>query len=118
MRHNFVFGGLYPRLNPAFLRIGAIVEVQPLSVLNLRAHADLSQFFAAFALLQSYPTAGADWSDTALGAGERAGRHYATTGFHLVLEPRLQVKVGPLAVVNKLQLKYSRIGVRPGDALW
>ncbi len=100
-RDNFVFFGLYPKLNPAYSRLGTGVELQPLSILNLKAAAEYVRFFDAFGFVQSYGSAAEDWSDSARKAGEEAGRSYATSAGHVTLEPMLQLKVGPIAFRNR-----------------
>src|SRR5262245_39956197 len=39
-RDNFFFVGVYPRINPAFVKFGPVVELQPVSFFNLRVIAE------------------------------------------------------------------------------
>src|SRR3954469_9717935 len=40
LRDNFFFAGIYPRFNPAFIKIGPSLELQPMSMFNLRVAAE------------------------------------------------------------------------------
>ena len=53
-RDNFVFGGLYPKINPAFVKVGPSFEIQPTSFFNLRVAGEFIGFFSTFGYLQSY----------------------------------------------------------------
>jgi hypothetical protein len=137
----FVFFGIAPRLNPAFIKIGPSIEIQPLSILNLRVAAEYVGFFSTFGFLQSYPSAQDDYSDKLLatcastdamvrescsyrdadrmqqlGSSER--RNYKASGFHMMIEPLVQLKLGPIALRNKLALEYWYMNVREGDRVF
>jgi hypothetical protein len=137
----FVFFGIAPRLNPAFVKIGPSIEIQPLSILNLRVAAEYVGFFSTFGFLQSYPSAQDEYSDQRiancasadatvrqscgyrdaagveqLGSSER--RNYQANGFHLMIEPLVQLKLGQFALRNKLALEYWYMNVRDGDRVF
>ncbi len=137
----FVFFGIAPRLNPAFVKIGPSIEIQPLSILNLRVAAEYVGFFSTFGFLQSYPSAQDEYSDQRIancasadatvrqscgyrdGAGvEQLGsserRNYQANGFHLMIEPLVQLKLGQFALRNKLALEYWYMNVRDGDRVF
>jgi hypothetical protein len=137
-RDRFVFFGLAPKLNPAFIKIGPSVEIQPLSILNLRVAVEYIGLFSTFGFLQSYASAQDDYPDKLLAAcasadpGTRAQcsyrneagtlvngaderRNYSTSGLHFMFEPLLTLKAGPIVLRNKLALEYWYMGVRPGD---
>jgi hypothetical protein len=115
LRDNFFFAGIYPRFNPAFIKIGPSLEIQPISMFNLRVAAEYVGFFSSFGQLQSFASALDRYSDRALDAGEEAGLAYAANGFHLVIEPLLQAKIGPFALRNKLAFEYWYVGIHNGD---
>jgi len=140
-RDRFVFFGLAPRINPAFIKIGPSIEIQPLSILNLRIGAEYIGLFSTFGFLQSYPSAADEYSDKLLGAcsspdpetqkkcsyrdgagtlitGIDERRNYSAHGFHLMVEPLVQLKLGPLAFRNKLALEYWYMNVRDGDRVF
>jgi hypothetical protein len=54
LRDNFLFVGIAPRLNPAFIKIGPSVEIQPVSIFNLRVGVEYLRFFSTFGFLQSF----------------------------------------------------------------
>ena len=137
----FVFFGIAPRLNPAFIKIGPSIEIQPLSILNLRVAAEYVGFFSTFGFLQSYPSAQDDYSDKLLAAcasadattrescsyrdaagerqlGSEERRNYKASGLHVMIEPLVQLKLGPIALRNKLALEYWYMDVRGGDRVF
>lgn len=117
-RDTFVFFGIAPKLNPAFAKIGPSIEVQPLSILNLRVGAEYMGFFSSFGFLQSFPTAAATYSDVDLKDGQDAHRNYAAHGAHVIFEPLLQLKLGPIALRNRFSVEYWYMDVRPGDTVF
>jgi hypothetical protein len=117
-RDNFVFVGAYPRISPAGIKAGPIVEIQPLSMFNLRLSAEYVNFFSTLGFLQSRSSPNSDYSDSALDAGEAAGQHYSASGARFAVEPFLQAKVGPIAVRNRFSFEYWRMGLRDQDVVW
>jgi hypothetical protein len=117
-RDNFLFVGAYPKLSPASIKVGPVVEFQPLSVFNLRLSAEYVGFFSTQGFLQSRPSPNADYSGTSLQAAKAAGQNYGTSGMRLALEPFVQMKVGPIAVRNRFALEYWRMRLRDGDRVW
>ncbi|WP_224240079.1 hypothetical protein [Hyalangium gracile] len=117
-RDNFFFLGTYPRLNPAGIKVGPVAEIQPLSIFNLRLSAEYIRFFSTFGLLQSLPSANADYSQETLDAGEAAGMNYGTSGMRLAVEPLVQLRVGPVAVRNRFGFEFWRMNLRDGDRVW
>jgi hypothetical protein len=117
-RDNFLFVGTYPRVSPATIKVGPVVEFQPLSIFNLRLSAEYVSLFGVQGYLQSRASPNADYSDTVLKAGKDAGDFYAASGSRLAIEPFVQVKVGPIAVRNRFALEYWRMGLRDADTVW
>ncbi|HLL04825.1 MAG TPA: hypothetical protein VK539_29840 [Myxococcaceae bacterium] len=109
-RDNFVFVGTHPRLSPASIRVGPVVELQPLSIFNLRLAAEYVGYFGTLGYLQSRPSPSADYSDTSLEAGKEAGDYGSASGMRLAIEPFVQMKVGPLALRNRFTLEYWNMG--------
>ena len=118
LRDNFIFAGANPKINPAFVKVGPSIEIQPLSIFNLRLAAELIGFYSSFGALQSFSSPTAEYSDTALKAGKEAGRNYATYGAHAMVEPMLTLKFGPFVLRDKLAVEYWKMNVRSGDAVW
>lgn len=112
-RDTFVSGAASVKLNPAYLKVGPIIELQPIAVLNIRAGYEFVPYFGSLGFLQSYPTPAADYSDDARKATEDAS--YSTTGHHVMIEPTLQAKVKSVAIRSKLAVEYWAMKVNDGD---
>lgn len=117
-RDNFLFLGAYPKINPASIKVGPVVELQPLSMLNLRLSAEYVGVFGTQGFLQSRPSPNAEYSETVLDAGAAANEQYGTSGARLAFEPLVQLKVGPIAVRNRFGLEYWSMSLREGDRVW
>src|SRR5437870_5352830 len=64
LRDNFIFFGLATKVNPAFIKIGPELSIQPLSVLNIKFQAEMIGWFSTFHYLQSFSSPHADYSDS------------------------------------------------------
>lgn len=120
LRDSYFFFGLAPRVSPSFIKAGPSLEVQPISIFNLRMTAEAVQWFPTFNHLQSFAAITDDWSDDALKAGGDAGRNYAPSGVHLFVEPTVQAKfelgrAGAIAIRNRLSFEYWNMNLRAGD---
>ena len=118
LRDNFFFGGIHPRVNPAFLKIGPSVEIQPLSVFNLRLASEFIGYYSTFGFLQSFRSALDDHSDSALKRARDQKRNYATYGLHVMIEPSIQFRFGPIAIRDKLSIEHWRMKLRAGDRVF
>ena len=118
-RDNFFFLGVAPKFNPAYLRAGPVVELQPLSILNFRAGVEHVRFFSTFGFLQSFPTPRADYSDSRLDErSEELDANYAASGTHAYFEPTFQIKIGNIVVRNKFAAEYWDMDLREGDTVF
>jgi hypothetical protein len=140
-RDNFLFLGIAPRLNPAFIKIGPSIELQPLSIFNLRVGVEYLRFFSTFGFLQSFGSALDEYDDRRIAIcsskdpavlakcsykdpqgtqvmGAAEPRNFAASGVHLMIEPTLQGRVGPLALRNKLAIEYWSMQTQPGDRVF
>ena len=113
---NFWHVGINLRVTPALVRGSAVLEAQPLTVLNLRATGGYSGYFGTFNSLQSRASAQDDLSDAAMAAhkGGPLGS-YATSGWHVELEPTLQFAWGPAFIRDKAMWGWYHAALRPGD---
>jgi hypothetical protein len=118
LRDNFLYFALAPKLSPSRARLGVEVELQPLSIFDLRVVGELVTYFGSFGQLQSFRSPLDNFSDTALNRGDQAGRAYRTTGAHVMIQPTLQFKLGPIAVVDRLSVEYYAINLRAGDRVF
>lgn len=118
LRDNFAYLGTYTRINPAAVRVAALAEVQPLSILNLRFTAESLHFFGTQGNLQSFQSAADNYSDTAMRARKAAGASYAASGIHVSFEPLLQAKLGDLVVRDRAFFGWFSMDLRAGDRVW
>jgi len=115
LRDNFLAIGLIPTLSPAFGRVGAQVDVQPVAALKLTAAYERGYYFGTFDLFQSFPGAGANFSDTVIKENGEAERNYKTDVTQATLGALVQLKVGPVAVRNNFRGIYFNADLRTGD---
>ncbi|MCB9705982.1 MAG: hypothetical protein H6711_29245 [Myxococcales bacterium] len=105
--------GVEPVLNPALTKVSAMLTIQPLAILRLRASYGLLSFFGTFDFLQSYntPTAEhytAEYEST-------TNNRYSETGTQAQFAALLQAKVGPVAIRNDFQSFRTDINLRDND---
>jgi len=115
--NNFMFLGVYPKLNPASAHLAAGGEIQPVAMFNLRATAEVQKYFGTFGFLQSFTSPDANYSDNRLADLETVPgfEPQAATAFHVSVQPLLQAKVGPVAIRSLFQLDYWDFKLRAGD---
>lgn len=114
-RDNFVFVGASPRINPTFTRVGPSIEIQPLSVFNLRLSAEFVNYFGSLGTLQSFPSPLSDFSATVRDRNKEQGLHQGTTGARLSVSPFFQVKIGPIALRDQLVFEYFAVNLPAGN---
>lgn len=119
-RDTFLFVGLAPRLNPAFVKVGPSIEVQPLSIFNLKVGAEYMGFFSTFGFLQSFGSPIDNYSDRVLKEGQEANprRNYSASGAHVIIEPLLQLRLGPFALRERFSAEYWYFNLRDGDRVF
>ncbi|MFM7199894.1 MAG: hypothetical protein ACKO6N_03815 [Myxococcota bacterium] len=115
LANNFLELAAMLKLNPAYLKVGPLVELQPASVFNLRLGYEYLRFFGTVNYLQSYDLPSADYSDPTRNDVTDA-LAYATSGHHLFAEPTLQMKLGAIAVRAKWAFEYWNMGLNDSDA--
>lgn len=117
-KNNFVFLGAFPRLNPASVHAGLGAEIQPLSILNVRAFANVQQYFGTFGFLQTFASPTANYSDSTLKDLRDDPLRPPQTGrlYQLSVQPLIQLKLGPIAVRALFQFdRWAIAGVRAGS---
>lgn len=120
-RDNFVGIGAAPSASPAWVRLGLFAEIQPTSFLLLTAQYDWMRYFGNFNLVQSFPDARANFSDSRikeLGEAGGATKNYVTTGHQVTLSALLQFKFGPIAFRSNNKLAYFNMNLRAGDTVF
>ncbi len=116
--NTFWAGGLGLKLNPAFLKVGPVVEFQPIAVLHIRAAYEFMQFFGTFDYVQSYPepTDPDGFADD--NRADNGDRAYVTNGHHAYIEPTVQLKVGDVAARSKFAFEWWDMALENGDRVW
>ncbi|QSQ26067.1 hypothetical protein JY651_14560 [Pyxidicoccus parkwayensis] len=112
LRDTFIGGGLSLKANPAGVKVGPLVEFQPVAMFNLRAGYEYSSYFGTLGFLQSYPNSLADFSDDARDLTEDSA--YSTSGHHFFVEPTLQGKVRNFVLRTKFGIEYWNVALREG----
>ncbi|MFB1483706.1 hypothetical protein [Corallococcus sp. RDP092CA] len=112
LRDTYASAAASLKLSPAFFKLGPVVEVQPLAVLNLRAGYEYVQFFGTFGSIQSYPDAFQPYDDDLRSATNDTA--YGTSGHHFFVEPMLQAKVKSIALRTKLAIEYWNVSLHDG----
>jgi hypothetical protein len=112
LRDNFIGGGLALTGSPAFMRVGPMVEFNPLTVLGLWATVQFVQYFGTFNLYQGFESANANFSDTAL----RLTRGQTTRGWELTLGANLQFKIQ--SILLRSQARLIRADMNSTDGIY
>jgi hypothetical protein len=108
---------VFPKLNPASAHIAAGIEIQPISMFNLRAVAEVQQYFGTFGFLQSFANPDENYSDATLDdlSEDPTREPQSSRLVRLGIQPLLQAKVGPIAIRAQLMLDRWSMNVRDGD---
>lgn len=116
--NTFWAGGLGLKLNPAFVKVGPVVELQPIAILHLRLAYEYMQFFGTFDYVQSYPepTDPDGFADD--NRADNGDAAYVTGGHHAYIEPTVQLKLGPVAVRSKFAFEWWDMSLEGGDRVW
>jgi|GEM_PF-1228964 len=117
-RESYLLSGVRVFATPAYTRLGPHIEFQPLALLNLYAGYNFVGYYSTFDLMQSFPTATSDYSDTRLGERGDAGENYPTYGAIADISALLQAKVGPIAIRDNLVFYWANMRLRNGDRVW
>ncbi len=114
------FAGLTfaPTLTPGLARVGLAAKFQPLAILKLEVRWEYLAYFGILDLLQSFPDASADFSDSALKKGGDAKQNYATDGWQLTIDTELRAKVGPVIARSRFKAAYVDVALHAGDRVY
>ena len=117
-RDNFIGPAFIFRINPAFLRIGAALELQPLTVLTLRAQYEHRAYFGSAGMMQSSPSPASDHSDAEMRRRGLAEQNYNGTGHQFILQAVLRAKVGPIAILNDFAYHHFEMNLWRDDRVF
>ena len=98
--------GITHSLTPSYTRLGAWVELSPLSVLDLRAGVEPGAYFGTFGSLQSFASYTDRFDDAARNAQGNSAR--PGTGSRLYFSPTLKMRVGPFVAASGADLEWWR----------
>ena len=117
-QESYLLSGVRAFLTPAYARVGPHVEIQPLALLNIYAGYNFVGYFSTFDLIQSFPSATSDYSDTRLAERGDDGDNYPVIGQIADISALLQAKVGPIAIRNNVVFYWANMNLRNGDTVW
>lgn len=115
LRDAHVAAGVTPEVSPSYTRLGAWVEVAPLSIFNVRAGIQPVYYFGAFGSLVSFAGYREPFDWKAIQA--RADEARAAAALRLFVSPTLQVRVGRVAAASSGTLERWRADV-PGPLFY
>jgi len=118
LRDNFIGPAFIFRLNPAFLRIGVALEVQPLTVLTLRASYEHRAYFGSVGMMQSFSDPGAEHHDLEMRQRGQEDENYTGTGHQFILQAVLKGKLGPIAFLNDFAYHHFEMNLRGDDRVF
>lgn len=110
--------GFHNVITPGLVKAGLFVEAEPIAVLRLNARWEYIQYYGVLGHMRSFANIDADYSDTAIDAGEEAGQEEANGGMQVTLSAELRAKVGPVVVRSKLQGIYSHFALPHSNPVW
>lgn len=114
-QNNFRFIGVYPKLNPVSGHLAIGGELQPASILNIKAVVEVQKYFGILGYLQSFRTPSANYSDNRM--NDLRGTEQTSLVYHASFAPLLQLKVGPVAIRSLFQFDYWRLDIRDNDTV-
>jgi hypothetical protein len=101
-----VSAGLSHVITPSYTRLGAWVELAPLSIFEIRAGAEPAVYFGTFGSLMSFGSYADSFDDSTRDA--RKGEARWGTGSRFYLSPTLKMKLGPLVAASSADLEWWR----------
>jgi hypothetical protein len=106
---------LNPIVAPALARVGATVQLQPLSILRLRATYGWFPWFGNFQYMASFDSPHDDHGPTDLNEGRDADQNYSTQGHQVELDALFQIKVKKFALRNDTQAFWNKMRLKGND---
>jgi hypothetical protein len=100
--------GLTDGLSPAYNRLGAWVELSPLSILDLRAGLEPAVYFGTFSSLTDYASYDGAFDTDTRKARDKAGDKSFGTGGRAYVGPTLKLKLGRVILVSGAEFEWWR----------
>lgn len=118
--NTFAAGGLSLKLNPAYVKAGPLIELQPIALFHLRAGYEYISYFGSFGYLQSWPepTTQHSFELSERDLNEAGDLNYVTSGHHLLVEPTVQAKAGPIVIRSKTAIEYWSMSLQNDDLVF
>ncbi len=91
-------------LSPAYVKVGPLIELQPIALLNLKAGYEYVYYLGTFDYLQSYPFSDASFHDDRI--AQDGSKAYAAGGHHYFAEATVQMKYKIVALRSKFGGEY------------
>lgn len=98
--------GISHSITPSYTRLGAWVEVAPLSILDVRAGAEPGAYFGTFGSLMSFGSYTDPFDDAARAA--RKDQAQSGSGARVYVSPTLKMKIGPFVAASSADLEWWR----------
>ncbi|MBW2262859.1 MAG: hypothetical protein JRG91_12860 [Deltaproteobacteria bacterium] len=118
LKDTFIGANLISSFKPTAVFLGFGAELQPLAILKLTASVQWVRYFTPFDNLVSFPTASAEYGDSAIERLGQLGENYSTHAVYFFLGALLQAKVGPVAVRSELKAAYAHVDLEAGDNVY
>lgn len=116
LRDNYLGIGVAPSASPAFVGIGPYLEFNPLTMFGVWAMIQGIQYFGSFNLLQGFPGAQSDFSDTAI--KNNAANHVATGGYEVTVGANFQAKVSVVLLRSQARLIYGSMKLKDNERIY
>jgi hypothetical protein len=117
-RDTFAAGRAIVRLNPAFVRLGVGVALQPMAALTLCARWEHRLYFGSVNMLQSFARADSEYHEDEIARRGDLDLNYAGNGHQVTLQAVLRAKLGPVVLLNDFNMVYFDMNLRRGDKLF
>ncbi len=118
LRDNYFGVVLNPTLNPAITRFGVALEFRPLTLLQFQGGVHQVGYVGSFKHLQTFPSASADFSDTARDVRGDAGANHPRHGLEAFARTVALAKLGPIVIRDDLMFTYSKLALTNDDPVY
>ncbi len=115
---NFVEASVLGASTPAYGFVGLQTQLQPLSILRLRARAEVIGFYGNFGHIARFDSVNADYSDTRLDEIGDADENSSTVGVRLTLSALFQVAVKQVALRSHLQATHVNLKLEENERFY